>query len=151
MIPTRIPGYSERQNRALQRIVELMVADENRAEARYRSHRRHDRLPFRGTVQVCQPTPAFPVPSEAHPTAVFVWAYNLSSGGIGFVAPKMLAEGTVVIGLKLPDGKMRWMPGRIVRVRRIPQEEFFDYGVVFEQAASAPAPANETEAVLTPA
>lgn len=100
-------------------------------------------------MQICQPTEAFPIPSATHPTAIFVWAYNLSSGGIGFVAPKTLAEGSVAVGLKIPDGNLRWMTGRIVRVRRIPQGDFFDYGVGFEAATAAPA--NEPQAALNPA
>lgn len=126
-----------------------MAADEGRAEARYGVQRRHDRRPFQGPVQICQPTESFPAPSAAHPTMLTVWAYNLSSGGIGFVAPKTLAENAVAVGLKLPDGNVRWMAGRIVRVRRIPQEDFFDYGVVFEAATAAAA--TEPQAALNPA
>jgi hypothetical protein len=132
MSSIRLPGYSDRQNRALPRIIEIMAAEESRAESRYKSRRRHHRRRFQGAVQVCQPTAAFPAPSGTHPTVFAAWAYNLSATGIGFVAPLPLADKSVAIGLRLPDGNVRWMPGRIVRSRQVPQEEFFDYGVEFD-------------------
>ena len=82
-----------------------------------------------------------PTPNEASSgtdgTASFqVWAYDVSRSGIAFVSPEIIPQEAVAIGLKLPDGLVRWMPGRIVRSRPIPAEDFIDYGVKFQCSAT---------------
>ena len=130
MTITSLDQYSDRQHRALQRILERMTVSDQRAEPLYRRHRQHDRRQFQGAVLICLPAEA-PEPSEDHPSTFQAWAYNLSQGGMGFVSPSPIDGEHVSVGLKLPTGGVRWMAGRIVRRRRIPEEEFFDYGVGF--------------------
>ncbi len=38
------------------------------------------------------------------------------------------------VGIHLSNDTIRWMPGRIVRCREIPEEQFFDYGIRFVKA-----------------
>lgn len=126
-----VEQYSERQTRSLQRILERMSASEQRAEMLYKRRRQHDRCHFQGVVLICLPTPEAPEPSEDHPTTFRAWAYNISQGGVGFVSPEPILGEQLMIGLKLPHDKVRWMNGRLVRNRPIPDEDFIDYGVSF--------------------
>jgi hypothetical protein len=133
MIVAQIPTYTERQNRSLNRIVEMLAAAETRAGTAYKRTRKHPRKEFQGRILVCLPTPGCPEPGEGHPTTFPAWAYNLSQGGVGFVAPMDILSPSIAIGLKQPDGSVRWMMGRIVRRRRILGENFIDYGVAFQR------------------
>jgi len=132
MTNIQIPAYTERQNRALRRIIDMISATENRAEPRYKHLRRHDRLDFQGVVLI-RPSSAPREAGEDPTPALSAWAYNLSSGGIGFVVPQELEGEFVSIGLKRPGGEYRWMTGQVVRSKPIPQEDFFDYGAIFVQ------------------
>lgn len=123
-----------------------MCSDENRAEARFKSRRRTDRLQFQGPVQISLPSENNSADENA--ASITAWAYNLSPAGIGFVAPRQLRQQSVVIGLKLADGRLKRMLGRVVRMRQIPEEEFFDYGVVFEKTPS-PQPAESQPAAAS--
>lgn len=126
-----VDQYSERQHRALQRILERMTISDQRAEPLYKRQRQFDRRQYQGVTLICLPTSECPEPSEDHPTTFQAWTYNLSQGGMGFVSPAPIVDDQVSVGLKLPTGAVRWMTGRIVRSRQIPEEEFFDYGVAF--------------------
>jgi hypothetical protein len=123
--------YSERQTRSLHRILERMSASEQRAETLYKRRRQHDRRQFQGVVLIYVPTPEAPEPSEDHPATFRAWAYNVSQGGVGFVSPEPIPGEQLMVGLKLPNDKVRWMNGRLVRNRPIPDEDFIDYGVSF--------------------
>jgi hypothetical protein len=132
--------YSDQERRALARIKELVASTEQRTEALFKSFRRHERKAFEGGVLICLPTAEAPDVGEDHPSTFQAWAYNVSQGGIGFVAPRRILDNHLAVGLRLPNGRVRWMRGRIVRMRPIPNEDFFDYGVAFEGADAAKPP-----------
>lgn len=131
-LPT-INGITERQHRSLRRIVESLTSAQTRTQSCYNKVRKHDRKDFQDQILVCLPISTDPVPREDHPSIISAWAYNLSRGGVGFVALPQIAQYHVTIGIKRPDGTVRWLPGRIVRARPIPEEEFIDYGVAFQK------------------
>lgn len=131
MTITSVEQYSDRQKRSFQRILERLTASEQRAEALYGRQRQHDRRPFQGMVLICFPTPEAPEASEDHPTTFGAWAYSISQGGLGFVSPEPMPSEELMVGLKLPNGVVRWMKGSVVRTRPIPEEGFTDYGVSF--------------------
>lgn len=134
---THIPQYSEKQNRDLQRVLGTISAAEQRTENHYKRLRKHARKEFQGVVLICLTSPSEPVPSEDHPGTFPAWAYSLSPGGVGFVAAVDFAAREVAVGLRLPDGSLRWMTGRVVRHRPCPGEEFCDYGVAFIKGETA--------------
>ena len=131
-----VEHYSERQHRSLQRIKEKMTASAQRAETQYKRIRQHPRKKFQGVVSVRLPVLEKSERGIAQPAAFDVWAYDISQGGVGFVSPDIVPQEAVEIGLKRPDGFVRWMTGRIVRTRSIPEEEFIDYGVAFQRPAT---------------
>lgn len=133
-----LADYTERQNRSLNRIVEMLSAAESRMEPAYKHSREHDRRDFHGRILVCLPTSESSEPSEHHPSTYPAWAYNLSQGGVGFVATVKISQRLVSIGLKRTDGTYRWISGRIVRSRPVPGEEFVDYGVSFRRPPAEP-------------
>ncbi len=131
-----VEHYSDRQSRALQRIKEKMTASAHRAVTQYGRVRKHERKEFQGMVLV-RLASTEPVETSPDDLPSFqAWAYDISQGGIAFVAPDIVPQELVEIGLKRPGGGVRWMPGRIVRSRPIPEEEFIDYGVAFRRTAT---------------
>lgn len=131
-----VEHYSERQRRSLQRIKEMLAAAAQRATTQYSRVRHHERKEFQGTVIVRLPAPVLPADADAEPVSFQAWSYDISQGGIAFISPDIIPQDSVTIGLKLPDGNIRWMPGRIVRSRPIPEEEFIDYGVAFQRSVT---------------
>lgn len=127
-----IAQYTDRQNRSLKRIVESLTAAQTRTRSCYQHLRKYDRKDFQDQILVCLTTPSKPEPSETHASTFPAWAYSLSQGGVGFVALTPISQGTVSIGIRSVAGSIRWLTGRIVRTRPIPEEEFIDYGVAFQ-------------------
>lgn len=127
-----IPQYTERQNRSLKRIAESLTSAHSRTKSCYQHLRASDRKDFQNQILVCATSPSHPEPSPAHPTTFPAWAYNLSQGGIGFVTLNEIFQTNVSIGIRTPEGGIRWLNGRVVRVRPIPEEDFIDYGVAFQ-------------------
>jgi hypothetical protein len=129
-----VADYSERQNRALQRILDQMDRCNTRTEQHYARLRRFERRPYRGPVTVFLPSPEQPDPPPSGRGCFTAWSYSLSQGGMGFVTPNEIDDPTVVVGVHLPDGAVRWFRGDVVRRREIPGEGFYDYGVAFHAA-----------------
>lgn len=138
-----IPQYTERQNRSLKRIAETLAAAHSRTKSCYQHLRATDRKDFQNQVLICLTSPSHPEPSPTHPSTFPAWAYNLSQGGIGFVALKEILQTHVSIGIRTPEGGLRWLTGRVVRVRPIPEEEFVDYGVAFQSRNLPPREGNQ--------
>lgn len=130
--------FTERQNRSLKRIVEMIRAAQSRTLTCYKHVRQHDRKEFQDQVLVCLPSPAAPEPSEDHPTTFPGLAYDLSQGGVGLLALVPIGQTNVSIGIKRPDGSFRWLRGTVVRARPIPNEEFIDYGISFQRQPRQP-------------
>ncbi len=123
-------ALSEKDQRALERVLQGFDRSETRSESMYGRVRRHGRLHYRATISFMLP-PAdqeFPQNLDALPVG---WAYSLSQGGIGFVSQHQVEADNLAIALHLPDDRVKWMVGRVVRCREIPSEKFIDYGVAF--------------------
>ena len=73
------------------------------------------------------------------------WSYSLSQGGIGFISQESFDSPALWVGVHLPDGTVRWLLGKIVRRRDIPDETYLDYGVAFST------PETVTDATQEPA
>jgi hypothetical protein len=126
-----VADYTERQHRALQRILDQVERCNARTEQHYARVRKFERRPYRGAVTVFLPTPDQLDPPLNGQGTFTAWSYSLSQGGMGFVSLQALDERSIVVGVHLPGGQTRWFRGEIVRKRQIPGEEFFDYGVQF--------------------
>ena len=141
-----IADYSERQFRALRRILDQIDRCNARTEPCYGPRRQFERKPYRGAVTVFVPTPERPYPPPNGQDTFTAWSYSLSQGGMAFVSPSEFSERSVVVGIHLPSTQMRWCRGEIVRKRQILGEEFYDYGVQFALRSAVDAAALNEEA-----
>lgn len=122
---------SDRDQRALERILDGFEKVLSRADTQYSRLRKHDRKPYRGCISILSAGLSDQTPPQDVSTLPVGWTYSLSLGGVGFVCLDPIRFDEVSIGLHLPGGNIRWIAGRIVRMREIPEERFLDYGVVF--------------------
>ena len=132
----QIPLLSERDQRALDRVLQGLDRTQARADSVYGRVRRHDRLNYRATISITLPPPQgqdFPGNLDSLPIG---WAYSLSQGGVGFVSLQQIEAEMLSIALHLPNDRVKWMTGRVVRCREIPMERFFDYGISFGVSGS---------------
>lgn len=137
MATLSIEQYSEKQTRAAHRAMEQIERCDARLGTHYKHARHHERRSLRAVVHVCIPTAENPIVSEQHPNAFRAWAYNISQGGVGLISPILLAD-NLSIGLALPDGRVIWRMGRVVRCKPIPEcDAFHDCGVAFGAAEPA--------------
>lgn len=130
MATTSTP-LNEREQRALERSLDAVEKNLLRADMQFSRVRRHERQVFRAPIVIFLPPYPGAVPPNTAEGLIDGWAYSLSQGGMGFVSLDALLNGNVTIGLSLPNGQLRWMPGHIVRRREIPQERYIDYGLAF--------------------
>lgn len=138
---TSSQAFTESQWRAVHRILDSMDRAAQRTEKLYSRVRKHARKSYRGPLTIF-------IPHEEHDTPPAngqdgccpAWSYSLSQGGVGLIALECVSVPEFWVGVQLPNNTMRWMNGRIVRRRRIPEEDFFDYGVSFAAKATETGP-----------
>lgn len=103
-----------------------------RTNSQFARIRKHERKAYRGLISVFVPrTINEQPPDEANASCTPAWSYSLSQGGVGMVSLERIELAEIWVGVHLPNASIRWMFGRVVRRRPIPETEFFDYGVSF--------------------
>ncbi len=132
MLPTARLEFSERHIRAIQRILDQMDRTAQRTDPHYSRVRKFERKSYRGPLSLYLPrgeddTP----PADGDDRCHAAWSYSLSQGGVGLIALAETDKTEAWVGVHLPNHTIRWMFGRIVRQRPVPEEEFFDYGICF--------------------
>jgi hypothetical protein len=128
---TLSPPLTERQHRALERVLEGLEKLLPRADAQYGRQRRHDRKHYRGVVSIFTYGTQPAIPPQTIEGLPVGWTYSLSQGGAGFVSLEEIPQEPVLVGLHMPNGTVKWLPGNVVRRREIPEEAFWEYGVAF--------------------
>jgi len=122
---------SEWQARGIARILESLSRSDGRTGVQYAKLREYERQSLQAAMWVCTPSPEDPVMREDHPTTVQAWCYSVSRSGIGFIATTPLEASIIGVGLILPL-TIKWKLARLVRCRKIPQEEFWEFGAAFD-------------------
>lgn len=142
---------SDRQSRTVKRILDQMDRIALRADPQYSRQRQHERKTYRGPLSLFVPTTDSESPPHDLSGCVEGWSYSLSQGGVGLIARENIESPTMWVGVHLPHGSVRWLHGKIVRRRAIPDEQYFEYGVAFGVAPAAGQPANEGQTADLPA
>ena len=124
--------FNDRQLRAAHRILDQLDRAANRIDVQYSRVRKHDRKGYRGMLSIFVPRTGSDRPPEQLNEQCFPGvSYSLSQGGVGFIMLDNIEMAEVWVGVHLPNQAIRWMLGRVVRRRAIPEEEFLEYGVAF--------------------
>jgi hypothetical protein len=88
-----------------------------------------------------------PVPKHLDTRSSFlVWSFDISQSGLGFIAPGEIRETQLCIGIPIPGntGQSNWFLTDVVRKRRVPEEHFWEYGVVIVARVDSPESVLET-------
>lgn len=120
-----IDEYSDRQNRAAQRILDALDRGETRLQEHYTQVRNHKRASCRKVINIRIPVPG------SEPLAFSVFMRDVSSSGAGFIYPGPIHADQVLIGIPIPGREDTWFQGTIARRKEFVQEGFWDYGVRF--------------------
>lgn len=134
MLTSSPSNLTDRHHRAAQRILDQLDRAASRTDAQYSRIRKHDRKGYRSPLSIFVPRGDTDRPPEQEDAFCYpAWSYSLSQGGVGLIMLDQLEVTDVWVGVHLPNKTIRWMSGRIVRCRRIPEEEFFECGLSFRQ------------------
>lgn len=130
-----IESYNERQNRSAQRVLDTLDQLDTRLSTHYSGKRRHTRVQYRGVGTVCIMNLEQSVLDPSGPGSFSVHVRSLSQSGLSFIYPGEIFEKNVLIGLDQAGGGKTWFVAEVVRVKKIEEEAFWEYGVKFVRRA----------------
>ncbi len=120
-----VTQYTERQNKAVHRILESLEKREERLGEHYQAYRVHSR-------QNCHRVIEISVEALGGEKVTFtVYMGDVSPSGMSFLFPYELPSPDIIIAIPLNEKDKTLFRGEIVRMKEIPDEEFFEYGVKF--------------------
>ena len=119
-----IENYSDHQQRAAVRCLDLLDRMDTRLEGQYAPARKHARRPFRGMVPVRRVRDGL---SEEFR----VWTRSISASGLSFLHPESLDGLELEVGVPLGPDRAVWFRAEVVRCREVNGERFWEHGVAF--------------------
>jgi len=122
--------YTEKQNRALSRVLDTLDRLEKRTNNHYSDKRAHERKDFRGTVWFRIPDDTHSDEGEVNPN-IRVWSRSISQSGLSFIYPNHILTTIIEVGVSVQDNQVTWFRAEIVRQREFEEEHFWEYGVKF--------------------
>lgn len=123
--------YSEHLERSAARTLDTLDKLDERMTTQFSGQRGFQRKQFRGHATIVFPDPSNPVFSLKDCNSCKVWARSISAGGMSFIYPKEFKPRKIIVGLELGGAELVWFQAEIVRVKEVPEEDFWAYGVAF--------------------
>lgn len=121
--------YTEKQNRAITRVLDTLDRLEQRTNAHYSENRAHERKKYRGVVWI-NPMEDL-APEEEVVNVTKVWSRSISQSGLSFINPSRIQQTRIQVGIPVEDNQVVWFHAEIVRHREVAEENFWEYGVKF--------------------
>tara|TARA_R110002095_G_scaffold204153_2_gene186689 strand:+ start:6021 stop:6428 length:408 start_codon:yes stop_codon:yes gene_type:complete len=121
--------YTEKQNRAISRVLDLLDRVEKRTNAHFSEKRSHERKDFRGIVWISMPDENAGDENQAE--AIKVWSRSISQSGLSFIYPLPIRQSTILVGVPVQGNQVTWFRSEIVRRKEVQEEQFWEYGVRF--------------------
>ncbi len=119
--------YSEKQNRAINRVLDTLDRLDARTSAHYSEKRAHERKAFRGLVWLSIPDGT----QEFDQAMTKVWSRSISQSGLSFIYPMRIYETQIRVGVPVGADQVTWFRAEIVRQKEVEEEHFWEYGVRF--------------------
>lgn len=121
--------YTEKQNRAISRVLDLLDRVEKRTNIHYSDKRSHERKDFRGIVWISMPDENAGDENQAE--TIKVWSRSISQSGLSFIYPMPIYQTTILVGVPVQGNQVTWFRSEIVRQKEVQEEHFWEYGVKF--------------------
>ena len=121
--------YSEKQNRAISRVLDTLDRLDKRMSIHYSNKRAHERKDFRGIVWITVPDEEFA--EEGTVNTIKVWSRSISQSGLSFIYPFPIYQKTIHVGIPVQGDQVTWFRAEVVRQKEIEEEQFWEYGVRF--------------------
>ncbi|WP_298868854.1 PilZ domain-containing protein [uncultured Gimesia sp.] len=121
--------YTDKQNRAISRVLDTLDRLEKRTDAHFSDNRAHERKNFRGVVWIATDPVNRAVTDEVN--AIKVWSRSISQSGLSFIYPFRIYQKLIQVGIPVQDNQVTWFRVEIVRDKEIEEEQFWEYGVRF--------------------
>lgn len=122
--------YSDKQNRAITRILDTLDRLEKRTNPHFSDRRKHERKDFRGVVWIRIPQNSRSEEEEVT-SEIRVWARSLSQSGLSFIYPFRIYTTEIEVGVPVENHQAIWFRAEIVRQKEIGEESFWEFGVKF--------------------
>ena len=122
--------YTDKQNRAISRILDSLDRLEKRTNLHFSEKRIHDRKDFRGIVWIRIPENPH-LEEDAVLPNIRVWSRSISQSGLSFIYPESIYSKQIEVGVSVQDNQVTWFRAEIVRQREIKEENFWEFGVRF--------------------
>lgn len=122
--------YSEKQNRAISRILDSLDRLDKRMTLHYSNVRAHERKDFRGIVWISVPQED-ELGSEESTETIKVWSRSISQSGLSFICPFPIHRDEIHVGVPVQGDHVTWFRSQIVRRKEIAEEQFWEHGVRF--------------------
>ena len=119
--------YNDKQNRAINRVLDTLDRLEARTSAHYSEKRSHERKDFRGLIWLS----IADVNQEFDRATTKVWSRSISQSGLSFIYPMRIYETQIRVGVPVGPDQVTWFRAEIVRHREVEEEHFWEYGVRF--------------------
>ncbi len=121
--------YTEKQNRAISRVLDTLDRIEKRTNDHFSEKRSHERKDFRGIVWICISDDDSSEDDAIN--TIKVWSRSISQSGLSFIYPSPIYQPTIHVGVPVQGDQVTWFRSEIVRQREIQEEHFWEYGVRF--------------------
>ncbi|MFH1301622.1 MAG: PilZ domain-containing protein [Planctomycetota bacterium] len=121
--------YTEKQNRAISRVLDLLDRIEKRTNVHYSEKRSHERKDFRGIVWISIPDKNSA--EDAEVDTIKVWSRSISQSGLSFIYPLPIRQTTIHVGVPVQGNQVTWFRSEVVRRKEVQEEHFWEYGVRF--------------------
>lgn len=122
--------YTDKQNRAITRILDTLDRLERRTNLHYSDKRKHERKDFRGIVWIRIPQNTRSE-EEDDTSDIRVWSRSLSQSGLSFIYPYNIYPNQIEVGVPVQNHQVTWFRAEVVRQKEIGEENFWEYGVKF--------------------
>lgn len=121
--------YSDKQKRAMARVLDTLDRIDKRTVSHYSNKRAHERKVYRGIVLVSFPNED--QTAEEIVKSVKVCSRSISQSGLSFVYPFRIFQNEILVGVPVSNDQTTWFRSEIVRQKEIQEEQFWEYGVKF--------------------
>jgi len=121
--------YTDKQNRAISRVLDTLDRLDKITTAHYSDKRKHERKNFRGVVWI-NTVPELNSENDVFSTTK-VWSRSISQSGLSFIYPSPIQQTQIQVGIPAEETQIIWFRAEIVRQREVEEEKFWEYGVKF--------------------